>query len=44
MALLFPKGRVVNKGLVSPLDVVLDDDDGEEANSGGDFGMDSEWE
>jgi hypothetical protein len=29
---------------VSPLDVVLDEEDGEEANSGGDFGMDREWE
>ena len=33
---------MVNKGLVRPLDVVLDEEDGEEANSGGDFGMDSE--
>ena len=29
---------------MSPLDVVLDEEDGEEANSGGDFGMDREWE
>ena len=35
---------MVNKGLVSPLEVVFDEDDGEEANSVGDFGIDREWE